>query len=151
MEDQKTRRKIIREWMALPKDKRHSEEQVVAFGQKGDPARRVPSQSTRAGPSISTRSVPESHGVADRHEPTDRSYFRWGNCWACSGFLVARRGLRDDSGRACALAATRRLRYRFLGAGLRSCRADGPCRNSKDGSFRKRTAAEQDRSSWMDA
>jgi hypothetical protein len=64
MEDQKTRRKIIREWMALPKDKRHSEEQVVAFGQKGDPARRVPSQSTRAGPSISTRSVPESHGVA---------------------------------------------------------------------------------------
>jgi hypothetical protein len=34
MEDQKTRRKIIREWMALPKDKRHSEEQVVAFAKK---------------------------------------------------------------------------------------------------------------------
>jgi hypothetical protein len=31
MEDQKTRRKIICEWMALPKDKRQTEEQVVAF------------------------------------------------------------------------------------------------------------------------
>ena len=31
MEDHETRRKIIREWMALPKDKRHTEEQVVAF------------------------------------------------------------------------------------------------------------------------
>ena len=29
MEDHETRRKIIREWMALPKDKRHTEEQVV--------------------------------------------------------------------------------------------------------------------------
>ena len=34
MEDQKTRRKIIREWMALPKDKRQTEEQVVAFAEK---------------------------------------------------------------------------------------------------------------------
>ena len=34
MEDHETRRKIIREWMALPKDKRHTEEQVVAFGKK---------------------------------------------------------------------------------------------------------------------
>jgi hypothetical protein len=34
MEDQKTRRKIIREWMALPKDKRQTEEQVVAFSKK---------------------------------------------------------------------------------------------------------------------
>ena len=31
MEDHETRRKIICEWMALPKDKRHTEEQVVAF------------------------------------------------------------------------------------------------------------------------
>ena len=31
MEDHETRRKIIREWMALPKDKRQTEEQVVAF------------------------------------------------------------------------------------------------------------------------
>jgi hypothetical protein len=31
MEDHETRRKIIREWMALPKDKRHTEEQVVTF------------------------------------------------------------------------------------------------------------------------
>ena len=28
MEDHETRRKIIREWMALPKDKRHTEEQL---------------------------------------------------------------------------------------------------------------------------
>ena len=31
MEDHETRRKIIREWMALPKDKRQTEEQVTAF------------------------------------------------------------------------------------------------------------------------
>jgi hypothetical protein len=36
MEDHETRRKIIREWMALPKDKRHTEEQVEAFAKKGD-------------------------------------------------------------------------------------------------------------------
>ena len=29
-----TRRKIIREWTALPKDKRQTEEQVVAFAKK---------------------------------------------------------------------------------------------------------------------
>ena len=34
MEDHETRRKIIREWMALPKDKRQTEEQVVAFAGK---------------------------------------------------------------------------------------------------------------------
>ncbi len=34
MEDHDTRRKIIREWMALPKDKRQTEEQVVAFAEK---------------------------------------------------------------------------------------------------------------------
>jgi hypothetical protein len=34
MEDHETRRKIIREWMTLPKDKRHTEEQVVAFARK---------------------------------------------------------------------------------------------------------------------
>ena len=34
MENHETRRKIIREWMALPKDKRHTEEQVVAFAKK---------------------------------------------------------------------------------------------------------------------
>jgi hypothetical protein len=31
MEDHNTRRKIIREWMALPKDKRQTEEQAVVF------------------------------------------------------------------------------------------------------------------------
>jgi len=34
MEDHETRRKIIREWMTLPKDKRQSEEQVAAFAKK---------------------------------------------------------------------------------------------------------------------
>jgi hypothetical protein len=34
MEDHETRRKIIREWMALPKDKRQTEEQVAAFAKK---------------------------------------------------------------------------------------------------------------------
>jgi hypothetical protein len=29
MEDQETRRKIIRQWMALPKDKRQTEKQVA--------------------------------------------------------------------------------------------------------------------------
>jgi hypothetical protein len=30
-QDHETRRKIIRQWMALPKDKRQTEEQVVGF------------------------------------------------------------------------------------------------------------------------
>lgn len=34
MEDHETRRKIIREWMALPKDKRQTKEQVAAFAEK---------------------------------------------------------------------------------------------------------------------
>ena len=32
--DHDTRRKIIREWRALPKDKRQTEEQVTAFAKK---------------------------------------------------------------------------------------------------------------------
>jgi hypothetical protein len=34
MGDHETRRRIIREWMALPKDKRNTEEHVVAFAKK---------------------------------------------------------------------------------------------------------------------
>jgi hypothetical protein len=34
MAEHETRRKIIREWMALPKDKRQTEEQAVAFAKK---------------------------------------------------------------------------------------------------------------------
>ena len=34
MEDHETRRKIIREWMALPKEKRQTEEQVATFAKK---------------------------------------------------------------------------------------------------------------------
>ena len=33
-EDHETRRKIIRQWMALPKDKRQTKERVVAFAKK---------------------------------------------------------------------------------------------------------------------
>jgi hypothetical protein len=34
MEDHETRRKIIRQWMALPKDKRQTAEQAAAFAKK---------------------------------------------------------------------------------------------------------------------
>jgi hypothetical protein len=34
MEDQETRRKIIRQWMSLPKDKRQTTEQATAFARK---------------------------------------------------------------------------------------------------------------------
>ena len=34
MEDHETRRKIIREWMTLPKDKRQTVEQAAAFAKK---------------------------------------------------------------------------------------------------------------------
>jgi hypothetical protein len=46
--DHEARRKIIREWMSLPKEKRQSEEQAIPFAKKvtervscGDPLRRV--------------------------------------------------------------------------------------------------------------
>ena len=49
MEDHETRRKIIRAWMALPKDKRQTEEQAKTFAKKameripssGDPYRKI--------------------------------------------------------------------------------------------------------------
>ena len=56
MEDHETRRKIIREWMALPKDKRHTKEQVVAFAKKATQqnefhhSRRDPDQNFRRDP-----------------------------------------------------------------------------------------------------
>jgi hypothetical protein len=34
MEEHETRRKIIREWMALPKDKRQTEMQAAAFAKR---------------------------------------------------------------------------------------------------------------------
>jgi hypothetical protein len=34
MEDHETRRKVIRQWMVLPKDKRQSAEQAAAFAKK---------------------------------------------------------------------------------------------------------------------
>ena len=34
MEDHETRRKIIREWMALPKDKRQTADQAAAFAKR---------------------------------------------------------------------------------------------------------------------
>jgi hypothetical protein len=34
VEDHETRRKVIRQWMSLPKDKRHSAEQAAEFAKK---------------------------------------------------------------------------------------------------------------------
>jgi hypothetical protein len=56
MEDHETRRKIIREWMALPKEKRQTEEQVAAFAKKAAQqnefhrSRRDPTQKFRRDP-----------------------------------------------------------------------------------------------------
>jgi hypothetical protein len=56
MEDHETRRKLIREWMALPKDKRQTEEQAAAFSksaaQKNEfhRSRRDPSRKFRRDP-----------------------------------------------------------------------------------------------------
>ena len=56
MDDHETRRKIIREWMALPKDKRQTEEQVAVFAktaaQKNEfhRSRRDPSRKFRCDP-----------------------------------------------------------------------------------------------------
>jgi hypothetical protein len=63
-EDHETRRKIIRQWMALPKDKRQTEEQVVGFAKKAVEQNEFHPQSARSGSQISARSVPESHGMA---------------------------------------------------------------------------------------
>jgi hypothetical protein len=62
-EDHETRRKVIRQWMAIPKDKRQTGEQVVEFAKKVV-EQNVPSQSARSRSQISARSVPESHGMA---------------------------------------------------------------------------------------
>ncbi len=56
MKDHETRRKIIREWMALPKEKRQTEEQVAAFAKKASQqnefhrSRRDPYQKFRRDP-----------------------------------------------------------------------------------------------------
>jgi hypothetical protein len=56
MEDHDTRRKVIREWMALPKERRQTEEQVVAFAKKAAQqnkfhrCRRDPNQAFRRDP-----------------------------------------------------------------------------------------------------
>jgi hypothetical protein len=42
MKFHETRRKIIREWTALPKDKRQTEEQVVAFAKKAAEQHELP-------------------------------------------------------------------------------------------------------------
>ena len=48
MVDQETRRKVIRQWMSLPKDKRQTAEQAVEFAKKAveqnefQPSRRGP-------------------------------------------------------------------------------------------------------------
>jgi hypothetical protein len=56
MEDHETRRKLIREWTALPKEKRQTEEQVAAFAKRRPSktnsiaVRRDPSQKFRRDP-----------------------------------------------------------------------------------------------------
>jgi hypothetical protein len=56
MDDHETRRKIIREWMALPKDKRQTAEQAAAFATKAveqnefHRSRRDPDQKFRRDP-----------------------------------------------------------------------------------------------------
>ena len=56
MADHEIRRKIIRQWMALPKEKRQTEEQVAAFAKKAvqqnefHRSRRDPSQKFRRDP-----------------------------------------------------------------------------------------------------
>ena len=64
MEDHETRRKIIREWMALPKDKRQTEEQVAAFAKTA--AEKNEFHRSRRDPSrkFSARSVQEINGMA---------------------------------------------------------------------------------------
>jgi hypothetical protein len=48
MEDHETRRKVIRQWMSLPKDKRQTAEQAADFAKKAleqselQPSRRAP-------------------------------------------------------------------------------------------------------------
>jgi hypothetical protein len=50
MVDQQTRRKVIRQWMSLPKDKRQTAEQTVEFAKKAaeqnelQPSRRDPDE-----------------------------------------------------------------------------------------------------------
>jgi hypothetical protein len=51
--EHETRRKIIREWMSLPKDKRQTEEQAKLFAKKA--MEQIPSQ---------WRSVPANYEVA---------------------------------------------------------------------------------------
>ena len=51
--EHETRRKIIREWMSLPKDKRQTEEQAKPFAVEGDGANPV-----------QRRSVPADYEVA---------------------------------------------------------------------------------------
>jgi hypothetical protein len=54
MEDHETRRKIIRQWMALPKDKRQTADQAAAFAKRA--VEQVSAQQPRA--------VRQNHGMA---------------------------------------------------------------------------------------
>jgi hypothetical protein len=62
MEDHETRRKIIREWMALPKEKRQTEEKVAAFAKKA--VQQNEFHRTRSVPEVSARSISEINGMA---------------------------------------------------------------------------------------
>jgi hypothetical protein len=49
MEDHETRRKIIRQWMALPKEKRQTAEQAAAFAKKAMEQNELQSKPDAAG------------------------------------------------------------------------------------------------------
>ena len=63
MKDHETRRKIIREWMALPKDKRQTEEQAAAFAKTAVQKNEF-HRSRREVAKNSARSVPKINGMA---------------------------------------------------------------------------------------
>jgi hypothetical protein len=64
MVDHEMRRKIIREWMALSEGKATDRRTGCGIRQKGGPAKRVSSESTRSEPKISARPVSEINGMA---------------------------------------------------------------------------------------
>src|SRR5262249_6983286 len=73
MQDHETRRRIIRQWMALPKDKRQTADQAADFAKKGRRAEQVSAQQSRpVSPraSAGARSNDISSRAGSRRSPT---------------------------------------------------------------------------------
>src|SRR5262245_35476247 len=69
MEDHETRRKIIRQWMALPKDKRQTADQAAAFAKRAVEHRRAAEQRDERAAlhhSITSSAVASSDGGISR-------------------------------------------------------------------------------------